>query len=77
MLKLLKNPQTLALDMVKHVKHTKAGVAKTLGAPLKLSKTPAQVGSCVAPMLGEHYSEVLLTGKSLVSAKPEFRVDCD
>ena len=39
----LKNPQTIARGMVEHVKHPKLGVMKTLGAPVKLSKTPAQV----------------------------------
>ena len=43
---------------------------KTLGAPVKLSKTPAQV-SRAAPMLGEHDSEVLSDWGIAKSAKPE------
>ena len=66
----LKNPQTIARDMVKHVKHPKLGAMKTLGAPVKLSKTPAQV-SRAAPMLGEHDSEVLSDWGIAKSAKPE------
>ena len=52
------NPQTIARDMVESVWHSKIGDMKTLGSPVKMSKTPAKILKS-APLLGEHTSEVL------------------
>ena len=54
-----KNPQTIARGMVKSVRHSKVGDMKTLGSPLKMSKTPAKILKS-APLLGEHHDEVLV-----------------
>ena len=55
---MLEHPQTVARDMVPEVEHTKLGAMKTLGAPVKLSATPATVRRG-APLYGEHTREVL------------------
>jgi len=52
------DPQTLARGMVEFVNHSKVGEMKTLGSPVKLSKTPAKI-SKGAPLFGEHTDEVL------------------
>ncbi len=52
------DPQTLARKMVVEVDHPRAGKVKTLGPPVKLSRTPASVRSA-APVLGQHTAEVL------------------
>ncbi|MCH7710747.1 MAG: CoA transferase [Proteobacteria bacterium] len=52
------DPQTLARKMVVEVDHRRAGKVKTLGPPVKLSRTPASVRSA-APVLGQHTAEVL------------------
>jgi crotonobetainyl-CoA:carnitine CoA-transferase CaiB-like acyl-CoA transferase len=52
------DPQTLAREMVVEVDHTKLGPVKTLGLPVKFSKTPGAVTSG-APMFGEHTRDVL------------------
>ena len=52
------NPQTLARGMVESVNHSKVGEMKTLGNPVKLSKTPVKIYKS-APLLGEHNEEVL------------------
>ena len=52
------NPQTIERGMVKSVSHSKVGNMKTLGSPVKLSKTPAEILKS-APLLGEHNDEVL------------------
>ena len=54
----LNNPQTIARGMVEPVSHSKVGDMKTLGFPVKLSKTPARIVKS-APLLGEHNHEVL------------------
>src|SRR5210317_869228 len=51
------DPQTLARGMVESVNHSKVGEMKTLGSPVKLSKTPAKI-SKGAPLFGEHNDEV-------------------
>ena len=51
------DPQTLARGMVESVNHSKVGEMKTLGSPVKLSKTPAKI-SKGAPLFGEHTDEV-------------------
>ena len=52
------DPQTLARKMVVEVDHRRAGKVKTLGPPVKLSRTPASVRSA-APVLGQHTAKVL------------------
>jgi crotonobetainyl-CoA:carnitine CoA-transferase CaiB-like acyl-CoA transferase len=53
------NPQTIARDMVVEVEHTTEGKVKTLGLPVKFSKTPGKVVHG-APLYGEHTREVLV-----------------
>jgi len=50
--------QTIAREMVVEVNHTRIGVMKTLGAPVKFSATPGGVHRG-APIFGEHTAEVL------------------
>ncbi len=52
------NPQTIERGMIQSVRHSKIGNMKTLGPPVKLSKTPAKILKS-APLLGEHNVEVL------------------
>ena len=52
------DPQTLARNMVLEVDHPRAGKVKTLGPPVKLSRTPASVRR-PAPLFGQHTAEVL------------------
>ncbi len=52
------NPQTIARGMAATVRHSKVGDMKTLGSPLKMSKTPAKILTG-APLLDEHKDEVL------------------
>ena len=52
------DPQTVARGMVECVHHSKVGRMKTLGSPVKLSKTPAKIFKS-APLFGEHTDEVL------------------
>ena len=54
----LSHPQTIARDMVVDLPHPVAGTTRALGAPIKLSATPAEVRRH-APSLGEHTREVL------------------
>jgi crotonobetainyl-CoA:carnitine CoA-transferase CaiB-like acyl-CoA transferase len=54
----LNDPHVLAREMVVEIEHPKLGKIKTLGIPLKYSKTPLSVRSA-APWLGQHTSEVL------------------
>jgi crotonobetainyl-CoA:carnitine CoA-transferase CaiB-like acyl-CoA transferase len=56
---MLTNPQTQAREMVVEVNHSKLGYLKTLGIPVKFSKTRGSVRRS-APMLGEHTREILL-----------------
>ena len=56
-LQTLSDPHILARDMVAPVNHAVAGETKTLGTPIKLSKTPGGVRSA-APALGQHKKEV-------------------
>lgn len=53
------DPQTQARKMVVEVPHTTLGAVKTLGLPIKFSRTPGgpETG---APVYGEHSREVLL-----------------
>ena len=52
------DPQTIARDMVIEVEHSRLGPVRTLGSPIKLSETPANVRRG-APCLGEHSAEIL------------------
>ena len=54
---MLRDPQTIAREMVAEVEHPKAGPMRTLGVPVKLSETPGAVRR-PAPVLGEHTREV-------------------
>ncbi len=52
------DPQTLHREMVVETEHSKLGKIKTIGVPVKLSKTPASIRKG-APLFGEHNQEVL------------------
>ena len=52
------DPQVLARDMLVEVEHPKCGKIKVTGAPIKFSKTPAEVKTA-PPMLGQHNEEML------------------
>lgn len=52
------DPQALAREMIVSTHHPVAGEVKTIGLPVKFSKTPGGVRSC-APLKGEHTVEVL------------------
>ncbi len=54
----LEHPQLLARDMVVRMAHPKAGEIRTLGNPIKLSRTPT-VPPVAAPTLGQHTREIL------------------
>ena len=58
MLQALSDPQTLAREMVVEVEHSSLGPVKTLGLPVKFSKTPGKVRAG-APLYGEHTREIL------------------
>ena len=51
-------PQAQARDMAVTVEHPTLGRIRTIGTPLKLSRTPLDAGRR-APRLGEHTDEVL------------------
>ncbi|MEO0881355.1 MAG: CoA transferase [Pseudomonadota bacterium] len=55
----LKHPQTLARDMVVDVDHAELGSTRTLGLPIKFSRTPGKVSDSSSPRLGEHAREIL------------------
>ena len=52
------DPQTLARGMVTEVGHSTLGPVKTIGPPVKLSATPANLRRG-APRMGEHTAEIL------------------
>jgi crotonobetainyl-CoA:carnitine CoA-transferase CaiB-like acyl-CoA transferase len=52
------DPQTIAREMVVDVNHRKLGSLKTIGLPVKFSKTPGHLKNG-APVYGEHTREVL------------------
>lgn len=56
--KVIENPQVVARDMVKTVKHKVAGEVKMPGIAIKLSDTPGSI-EIAAPLLGEHNEEIL------------------
>ena len=56
---MLEDPQTIAREMVKTVQHPLHGQAKTIGFPVKFSRTPASVDRA-APLYGQHTRELLV-----------------
>ncbi len=54
----LEHPQLLAREMVVRMAHPKAGEIRTLGNPIKLSRTPT-VPPVAPPTLGQHTREIL------------------
>jgi formyl-CoA transferase len=54
----LDDPQVAANDMIMEVRHPRFGGFKTVGVPVKMSETPAQVRRH-PPDLGEHTDEIL------------------
>ena len=56
---MLSHPHTQAREMVITTEHATLGPVETLGFPVKLSETPADVRTA-APLLGQHTREVLL-----------------
>jgi succinate--hydroxymethylglutarate CoA-transferase len=54
----LTDPHTLARDMVRTVKHPKAGDLRMLGIPFRFNGTPATIRR-PPPLLGQHTEEVL------------------
>ena len=53
------DPHTLARDMVVEVPHSRLGPVKTIGLPVKFSKTPGKIATG-APVYGQHSREVLV-----------------
>jgi crotonobetainyl-CoA:carnitine CoA-transferase CaiB-like acyl-CoA transferase len=58
MVQALRDPQTLAREMVVDVTHSTLGPVKTIGFPVKFSATPGKVRTA-APLYGEHTREIL------------------
>src|SRR5947207_1167602 len=58
MLQALADPQTIAREMLVEVEHSTAGPVRTLGLPVKFSKTPGKARKG-APIFGEHTREIL------------------
>jgi crotonobetainyl-CoA:carnitine CoA-transferase CaiB-like acyl-CoA transferase len=58
MLQALADPQTAAREMLVEVEHSTLGRVKTLGLPVKFSKTPGKVQTG-APLYGEHTRAIL------------------
>ena len=52
------NEQVLAREMVVETQHSRLGPVRTIGVPIKFSKTPARVRHG-APVYGEHTRDVL------------------
>ena len=52
------DPQVLHQEMLLEMDHPRAGKIKTLGFPVKLSQTPAQLKG-PPPYMGQHTEEVL------------------
>jgi crotonobetainyl-CoA:carnitine CoA-transferase CaiB-like acyl-CoA transferase len=57
-LQMHQDPQAIARDMIVDVDHATAGPVKTIGHPVKYSKTPTKI-EAAAPVLGQHSREVL------------------
>jgi len=69
-LETLSDPHIIAREMIAKVHHPKAGSGRTLGTPIKLSKTPGGVRRS-APTLGEHNDEVRAQVKSNAKGNAE------
>jgi crotonobetainyl-CoA:carnitine CoA-transferase CaiB-like acyl-CoA transferase len=69
-LETLSDPHIIAREMIAKVHHPKAGSGRTLGTPIKLSKTPGGVRRA-APTLGEHNDEVRAQLKSKAKGNAE------
>ena len=69
-LETLSDPHIIAREMIAKVHHPKAGSGRTLGTPIKLSKTPGGVRRA-APTLGEHNDEVRAQLKSKAEGDAE------
>jgi formyl-CoA transferase len=54
----LEDPHTIAREMVIEIDHPRAGRIKSLGSPVKLSKSPLGTPR-PAPLLGEHTDQAL------------------
>lgn len=54
---ILKDPHLIARDMIVDVEYPKYGTFKTVGCPIKLSASPAEITR--PPELGEHSEEIL------------------
>ncbi|MEM7458549.1 MAG: CoA transferase [Pseudomonadota bacterium] len=53
------HPQALAREMFVDIRHPELGEIRTLGLPIKLSRTPGKVEGTQSPRLGQHAAEVL------------------
>lgn len=53
------HPQAIARDMFVDVTQPDLGAVRTLGLPIKLSRTPGRVAGAASPKLGEHAIEIL------------------
>jgi len=56
---LVNDPQVLANEYITEFNHKVLGSIKTMGIPIRLSKTPGAI-KCEAPEFGEHTEEVLI-----------------
>lgn len=56
----VRSPQVQARESVVNLPHPRAGTVRTVGTPLRLSRTPARLDRA-APLLGEHTREVLFS----------------
>jgi crotonobetainyl-CoA:carnitine CoA-transferase CaiB-like acyl-CoA transferase len=63
---MLDHPQTAARELLTDVPHARLGKVQTLGFPIRLTATPAEVRRG-APLLGEHTREVLTEAGYAVS----------
>jgi crotonobetainyl-CoA:carnitine CoA-transferase CaiB-like acyl-CoA transferase len=79
MLQALSDPQTVARKMLVEVEHSTLGPVKTLGLPVKFSKTPGDVVKG-APIFGEDTREILtqtgFSGQEIEALQKEGAVVC-
>jgi CoA:oxalate CoA-transferase len=52
------DPHTAAREMIRQVKHSKAGMLRVVNSPIKLSRTPVSIEKA-SPELGENTEEIL------------------
>jgi len=55
---IFRDPQILARKMVQEIPHPTAGMIKTVGSPLNLSRTPVKI-NYAPPLLGQDTDDVL------------------